>query len=209
MTGDGLCDQVFSALPSLPSFSLSLHGSRMRGSLDFAIWECVECGHRGKFPRAAVQERLGEDLTLATIAAVMNEARCTRCRGAALRAWAPDGDLLLDPERAVPCQGCGLAIPLPRLKARPEGRLCVLCAEAGERIVSSEAPWPGPPSELKRCPRCGRGTVLQRPRSGRPFVGCMTFPECWWRAELSRSQEFEVFGAGGYDGWVSRQTTRM
>ncbi len=169
--------------------------------LPYLNWQCSACGHAGRFSREAVRERLGIDLTIATVATVMSEARCTRCQSSAFRVHAPDGTLLLDSDRAVPCAACGLPIPLPRLQLRPDIRLCVLCAEAADR-PSAEVPWPRPPRRLLKCPRCGRAAILQRPRVGTPFVGCVSFPDCWWKADLTRADEIECFGSGGYEGWL-------
>ncbi|MBV9703346.1 MAG: topoisomerase DNA-binding C4 zinc finger domain-containing protein [Methylobacteriaceae bacterium] len=68
-------------------------------------------------------------------------------------------------------------IPLPRLQAIPETRLCAACATKSSRNLSQ--PQPPPPPGSRTCPRCGNPTIVRQNKEDQSFfLGCMNFPRC-------------------------------
>jgi hypothetical protein len=148
--------------------------------------QCADCRHETALKSADLYTYLGAPPNLKNINQIFKRLVCQECRSKNVRLLTVQGDLLLNSE-SLPCRCCGNLILEPRRKALPETFLCTLCAEENER-PAVPSPYPKPPLELTKCPRCGAPTVVrENSKSGSYFFGCTSFPRCRWRAEPSTS----------------------
>lgn len=142
--------------------------------------ECA-CGHHGEVQEATLRFRLGDPLTISDVMDALGKFKCTHCNSQnSFRIRDDSGRLLYDPEQARYCYNCDAIIPIPRIEALPHTRLCASCAEesAGGHSIP---PYPNPPANLRKCPRCGSATSMYQNSKDRSwFVGCSTFPKCRW-----------------------------
>lgn len=146
----------------------------------------ADCEHEKALNNADLHTHLGEEPTLKNINQIFDRLVCQKCRSKNVILLTVQGDLLLN-GASLRCLYCNNPILEPRRHALPETIVCALCAEGNERPTVAP-PYPKPPTELTKCPRCGAPTIVrENRRAAGYFFGCTSFPHCRWTAEPSAS----------------------
>ena len=126
-----------------------------------------------------------------------DEMMCGKCGNFPLNVINNKHDFVLDPENIVPCEECEKPILLSRLKIKKGTKICTPCARKDEltniekikihndTIVPKS---PNIPNELSKCKKCGSdSTARYSPINGEWFIGCSTFPNCWWKKAFPKT----------------------
>ena len=128
-----------------------------------------------------------------------DEIMCGKCENFPLNIINNKHQLVLDPDKIVPCSECEKPILLTRLKIKKGTKICTPCARKEElstvekiKIHNDKAMPKSPPipADMTKCEKCGKdSTTRYVASSGTWFLGCSTFPSCWWRKNLPQTAE--------------------
>ena len=145
---------------------------------------CVNCHHAKMLQSVDLAVYLDEEISLKNIAQLHGKTRCVECDGKISEIHDGSGRLLIDPLNVTPCHCCGLPIVIPRLEAMPSANVCAMCAEEGAKPPQAP-PYPQPPPDKRKCPRCKSPTVVrENSQDHNFFVGCTLYPNCRWTSPL-------------------------
>ncbi len=151
----------------------------MRALKNIAV-ECPGCGRQATIDAEKVEFRLDLPLSMNSVGQLYGRLRCSGCGSREIRIGDADGRVLIDPAAITSCRACDCPIPLPRLEALPDTNICMVCAEDGAK-PSAPPPYPQPPAEKRKCPRCGTPTIVRQNSEDHGFfLGCTSFPKCRW-----------------------------
>ncbi len=126
---------------------------------------------------------------------VYDDLMCGKCESFPLHIIDNKFEYLLHPDKIKICENCDLPIILLRLKLNKGTKLCGYCAQKREdmseiekiKIFNDKAMPKSPPipDNLKVCEKCGELATTRYTSSTETwFVGCSTFPKCWWKRPL-------------------------
>jgi ssDNA-binding Zn-finger/Zn-ribbon topoisomerase 1 len=120
-----------------------------------------------------------------------DEIMCGECDNFPLSIINSKHEMVLDPDNIIPCAECDKPILLTRLNIKKSTKICTPCARKEElstaekiKIHNDQAIPKSPiiPNELSKCKKCGSdSTTRYSPNNGEWFIGCSTFPNCWWK----------------------------
>ena len=130
-------------------------------ALESILVECPGCDRQATIDAAMLESRLDQPLSMNSVGQVYGRLRCSGCGSREVRIGDTAGRALIDPAAIALCHACGCPIPLPRLEALPDTNLCMFCAEDGVKPPASP-PFPQPPADKRKCPRCGRPTIVRQ-----------------------------------------------
>lgn len=126
-----------------------------------------------------------------------DEIMCGKCENFPLSIINNKHEMVLDPNKIIPCSECEKPILLTRLKIKKSTKICTPCARKDElsnaekiKIHNDKAMPKSPPvpEELKKCTKCGSdSTTRYSPVNEEWFIGCSTFPNCWWKKALPKT----------------------
>ena len=149
-------------------------------ALESIVVECRRCGRQAIVDADSLESRLDRPLSMSSVGSLYGRLRCTGCGGNEVRIRDATGRALIDHAAITPCSVCGCPIPLPRLEALPDTNVCLPCAEDGLEPLAAP-PYPQPPANRRKCPRCGSPTIVRQNSQDQVFfIGCTTFPKCRW-----------------------------
>ena len=149
-------------------------------ALESILVECPGCDRQTTIDAAMLEVRLDRPFSMNSVGQLYGRLRCSGCGSREVRIGDAVGRALIDPAAITLCHACGCPIPLPRLEALPDTNLCMFCAEDGAKPPASP-PYPQPPAEKRKCPRCGRPTIVRQNSEDQGFfLGCTSFPKCRW-----------------------------
>ena len=125
-----------------------------------------------------------------------DEIICENCDASPLFIINNKHEYILNPEKIIPCEKCEKPILLTRLKIKKGTKLCTPCARGKEKSEiqrikdhNDQAIPKSPPipDHLKICMKCGSdATTRYSVINQQWFIGCSTFPQCWWKYPLPR-----------------------
>jgi hypothetical protein len=142
--------------------------------------KCNCCSNEVELEGARLEQHLGEPLSLSSVGLLYDKLRCRECERRDLRLSDDAGRLLIDSTSITRCQNCKSVIPLPRLAAMPNSRICFACAADTARPLP-DPPHPQPPPNRQKCPSCNHPTIVRQSKmDGEFFLGCTDFPKCTW-----------------------------
>ena len=154
-----------------------------------------------KFKREIYEKNRDYDINIFSF--LYDEIMCGKCESFPLHIINNKHEYILDPDNIVPCERCEKPILLTRLKAVKNTKICTVCARGNEMNESEKIKIfndtiipksPPIPPEMSKCEKCGSDSTTRYVQStGNWFLGCSTFPKCWWRKNLP--QIGEVKGA--------------
>ena len=126
-----------------------------------------------------------------------DEIMCGECDNFPLSIINNKHEMVLDPDNIIPCVECEKPILLNRLKIKKSTKVCTPCARKDELTTSEKIKIhndnvvpksPIIPNELSKCKKCGAdSTSRYSPASGEWFIGCSTFPNCWWKKAFPKT----------------------
>ena len=149
-------------------------------ALKSILVDCPGCDRQATIDAAMLESRLDRPLSMNSVGQVYGRLRCSGCGSRKIRIGDVAGRALIDPAAITLCHACGCPIPLPRMEALPDTNLCVSCAEDGAKPPTSP-PYSQPPADQRKCPRCGRPTIVRQNSEEQGFfLGCASFPKCRW-----------------------------
>lgn len=149
-------------------------------TLEYVFLTCSKCGRQARLDATLLESRFNLSLTTHSVGRLYRRLCCRDCGSRDVRIEDEARQVLIDPNKIVLCQACGHPIPLPRIEVMPEVELCVPCAEDRAK-PSPVPPWPQPPANKGRCPRCGSLTeVRMNSKDESYFLGCSSYPKCRW-----------------------------
>ncbi len=130
-----------------------------------------------------------------------DEIMCGKCETFPLYVINNKHEYILDPKNIIPCEQCEKPIILTRIKAKKSTKICTPCARGEEKstiekikIHNDQAIPKSPPipPNLTKCEKCGNDSTTRYVVStGNWFLGCSTFPTCWWRKNLPQVAEIK------------------
>ena len=130
-----------------------------------------------------------------------DEIMCGKCENFPLSVINNKHEMVLDPDNIIPCAECNKPILLTRLKIKKSTKICTPCARKDEissaekiKIHNDQAIPKSPPipSNMLKCEKCGNdSTTRYVPTTGTWFLGCSTYPDCWWRKSLPQTAEIK------------------
>jgi len=125
-----------------------------------------------------------------------DEIMCGICENFPLTIINNKHEMVLDPDNIIPCEQCEKPILLTRLKIKKGTKICTPCARKDEltdvekiKIHNDKAMPKSPPipPDMTTCEKCGKDSTTRYVQSsGTWFLGCSTFPTCWWRKNLPK-----------------------
>ena len=125
-----------------------------------------------------------------------DEIMCGICENFPLTIINNKHEMVIDPDKIIPCEQCEKPILLTRLKIKKGTKICTPCARKDEltdvekiKIHNDKAMPKSPPipPDMIICEKCGKeSTTRYVQSSGTWFLGCSTFPVCWWRKNLPK-----------------------
>ena len=125
-----------------------------------------------------------------------DEIMCGKCETFPLYVINNKHEYILDPEKIIPCEQCEKPILLTRLKIKKGTKICTPCARGEEKSTIEKIKIhndqvmpksPPIPEELKKCVKCGSAsTTRYSPTNQEWFIGCSTFPSCWWKKAIPK-----------------------
>lgn len=123
-----------------------------------------------------------------------NEIECSNCTEDNFYIFNSQGRMVVDPDHISRCSNCQGPIPLPRIETQPETNICLpSCAE--EVMENSKLPemiYPEIPEGKNICPKCNSRTeVRYSDKTNNFFLGCSTFPKCWYKSQLPDNVYFK------------------
>ena len=128
-----------------------------------------------------------------------DEIMCGKCENFPLNIINNKHEYVLEPDNIFPCSECEKPILLTRLKIKKGTKICTPCARKEEistaekiKIHNDKAMPKSPPipADMTKCEKCGKdSTTRYVASSGTWFLGCSTFPTCWWRKSLPQTAE--------------------
>ena len=127
-----------------------------------------------------------------------DEIMCGKCENFPLNIINNKHELVLDPDKIIPCNECDKPILLTRLKIKKGTKICTPCARKEElstvekiKIHNDKAKRSlHQYSNMTKCKKWEKITTRYVQSSGTPFLGCSTFPSCWWRKLTSNCRNF-------------------
>lgn len=130
-----------------------------------------------------------------------DEIMCGKCENFPLSIINNKHEMVLDPEKIIPCEECEKPILLTRLKIKKGTKICTPCARKEELTITEKIKIhndqaipksPPIPPDMTTCEKCGKDSTTRYViSSGTWFLGCSTFPTCWWRKNLPQIAEIE------------------
>ncbi len=154
-----------------------------------------------KFGKEIYETNIEYDINI--FSDLYDEIMCGKCEAFPLNIINNRHESILNPEKIVPCELCEKPILLSRLRIVRGTKICAICARNDEKteaqrikIHNDNAIPKSPPIPLNmsKCEKCGENSTTRYVEStGNWFLGCSTFPLCWWRKSLP--QIAEVRGA--------------
>lgn len=130
-----------------------------------------------------------------------DEIMCGKCENFPLSIINNKHEMVLDPEKIIPCEECEKPILLTRLKIKKGTKICTPCARKEELTITEKIKIhndqaipksPPIPPDMSKCEKCGKDSTTRYViSSGTWFLGCSTFPTCWWRKNLPQIAEIE------------------
>ena len=124
------------------------------------------------------------------------EITCDNCDSFSLYVINNKHEYILDPEKIIPCEKCEKPILLSRLKTLKGTKICTPCARGKEKTAIEKIKEyndkaipksPPIPDHLKICMKCGSDATTRYSVSNQQwFIGCSTFPQCWWKYSLPK-----------------------
>ena len=128
-----------------------------------------------------------------------DEIMCGECDNFPLSIINNKHEMVLDPDNIIPCAECEKPILLTRLKIKKSTKVCTPCARKDELSTAEKIKKhndqaipksPPIPSNMSKCEKCGNDSTTRYVEStGTWFLGCSTFPTCWWRKNLPQTAE--------------------
>lgn len=162
-------------------------GARMAQKLRFLQLKCAVCNHEGKLSGEQLEAKLDEDPTIMNALSLYPRFSCSKCGSRKLHVYGDRGNILLDHENIRFCKhpNCDTPIPIPRLATFPNADTCPTCAARPLSPTPIQIPFP--PEGSEDCPRCGLPVEVRQPKAGGSyFLGCSSFPSCWWRQHVNQ-----------------------
>ena len=130
-----------------------------------------------------------------------DEIMCSKCENFPLSIINNKHEMVLDPEKIIPCEECEKPILLTRLKIKKGTKICTPCARKEELTITEKIKIhndqaipksPPIPPDMSKCEKCRKDSTTRYViSSGTWFLGCSTFPTCWWRKNLPQIAEIE------------------
>ena len=149
-------------------------------ALKSILVKCLACDRQATIDAEVLETRLDLPLSIASVGQLYRRLRCSGCSSKVIRIGDAAGRVLIDPAMITLCRACGCPIPLPRLETLSDTNLCMPCAEDGARPPPPPR-YPQPPADKRKCPRCGRPTIVRQDSEDQAFfLGCTSFPKCRW-----------------------------
>jgi|TARA_B100001964_G_scaffold112699_1_gene125716 hypothetical protein len=155
----------------------------------------------GKFNKQIYETNKEYDINI--FSDLYDEIMCGKCETFPLYVINNVHEYILNPKNIIPCEECGKPIILTRLKIKKNTKICAPCARGEEKstiekikIHNDQVIPKSPliPANMTKCEKCGEdSTTRYIVSTGNWFLGCSTFPTCWWRKNLP--QIAEVKGA--------------
>ncbi len=125
-----------------------------------------------------------------------DEIICETCDTSPLFIINNNHEYILNPEKIIPCEQCEKPILLTRLKVKKGTKLCTPCARGEEKSKIQKIKdhndqaipkSPPIPDHLKTCMKCGSDATTRYSLINQQwFIGCSTFPQCWWKNKLPK-----------------------
>ena len=125
-----------------------------------------------------------------------DEIMCGICENFPLTIINNKHEMVIDPDKIIPCEQCEKPILLTRLKIIKGTKICTPCVRKDEltnvekiKIHNDKAIPKSPPipADMTICEKCGKDSTTRYVQSsGMWFLGCSTFPVCWWRKNLPK-----------------------
>jgi ssDNA-binding Zn-finger/Zn-ribbon topoisomerase 1 len=157
----------------------------MARQLDHITIECSTCGRRTKVDGADLGNRIDDELSFDTVGRIVKRLVCGSCRARSIKVYDDSARLLVDTANTPLCRVCGDPILLPRIRALPTTTLCGHCATEAS-VQTQPRPYPQPPAQRSKCPRCGRPTIVrENSKDADYFLGCTGFPTCRWTSPFN------------------------
>ena len=154
-----------------------------------------------KFGKEIFESKKDYDINI--FSHLYDEIMCGICENFPLTVINNKHEMVLDPDKIIPCEQCQKPILLTRLKIKKGTKICTPCARKDEltdvekiKIHNDKAIPKSPPipPDMTTCEKCGKDSTTRYVQSsGTWFLGCSTFPTCWWRKSLP--QTAEIVGA--------------
>ena len=154
-----------------------------------------------KFGKEIFESKKDYDINI--FSHLYDEIMCGICENFPLTIINNKHEMVLDPDKIILCDQCEKPILLTRLKIKKGTKICTPCARKDEltdvekiKIHNDKAIPKSPPipPDMTKCEKCGKDSTTRYVQSsGTWFLGCSTFPTCWWRKSLP--QTAEIVGA--------------
>jgi len=126
-----------------------------------------------------------------------DEIMCGKCEAFPLHVINNRHESILNPEKIVPCELCQKPILLSRLRIVRGTKICAICARNNEKTEAQKIKIhndlampksPPLPPDMKKCGKCGSEATTRYSFSNQQwFVGCSTFPSCWWKKAMPKT----------------------
>ena len=150
-----------------------------------------------KFGKEIFENKRDYDINI--FSHLYDEIMCGECDNFPLSIINNKHEMVLDPDNIIPCVECEKPILLTRLKIKKSTKVCTPCARKDELSTAEKIKKhndqaipksPPIPSNMSKCEKCGNDSTTRYVEStGTWFLGCSTFPTCWWRKNLPQTAE--------------------
>ena len=164
----------------------------MVNRLETITLECNECKNSSLINYETFASKLpnSEKVNFKNLNQLIDFFVCKACNKKNFVIFDHHKEIIFDLSNIISCEECENPIPIPRINANPNKRICIICAEIdeGDRHKPDQGTkTPKIPLEApKFCPSCekyGRKSIIviyQNRKDKNFFLGCSKFPKCRW-----------------------------